>query len=119
MNKISVNSLNELLQLLDAKKNEYAKIFILFTGSKNSDGVSWCPDCNIAQPVMEKVFADCGQDTLLVTAFVGQRDAWKNSENEFRRDKQFQIRSVPTLIKFGSVSIKPATKEMVKKLLEE
>lgn len=41
------------------------RVFILFTGSKIKEtGQSWCPDCVVAEPVIEKVLKkdDIGLD---------------------------------------------------------
>ena len=43
--EIKVNGLSELLSKLDSFK-EPNDVYILFTGSKDSSGKSWCPDCN-------------------------------------------------------------------------
>ena len=29
-----------------------ADVFVMFSGSKNAEGVSWCPDCVEAEPVV-------------------------------------------------------------------
>ena len=43
--QIKVNGLSELLAKLDSLKDQ-KDVYILFTGSKDSSGTSWCPDCN-------------------------------------------------------------------------
>ena len=43
--EIKLNGLSELLSKLDGL-NEQNDVYILFTGSKDSSGNSWCPDCN-------------------------------------------------------------------------
>ena len=42
--EVKVNGLSELLAKLDSLKEN--DVYILFTGSKDSSGNSWCPDCN-------------------------------------------------------------------------
>lgn len=83
MKKVTVDSYDELLQLLDkVNRNEIKKTLLLFTGSKASNGLSWCPDCNDADPVIKQCLAtyeetqpaDAAQ-TLFVTVVVGERDA--------------------------------------------
>lgn len=37
---------NSVAELYKDAKNA---LYILFTGDKNSDGVSWCPDCNVGK----------------------------------------------------------------------
>lgn len=43
--EIRVNGLSELLTKLDELKDKN-DVFILFSGSKDASGKSWCPDCN-------------------------------------------------------------------------
>lgn len=43
--QVKVNGLSELLAKLDSLKDQN-DVYILFTGSKDSSGHSWCPDCN-------------------------------------------------------------------------
>ncbi|RWS31397.1 thioredoxin domain-containing protein 17-like protein [Leptotrombidium deliense] len=104
MNEITVNSCSELNETLQQKKNEFRKIFILFTGSKDSEGNSWCPDCVKAEPVVKKTITKYSDQpsSLFVTAFVGARDVWKSAENAFRTSKDYRVRCVPTILKYGT-----------------
>jgi hypothetical protein len=43
--QVNVNGLSELSTKLDGLKDKN-DVYILFTGSKDSSGSSWCPDCN-------------------------------------------------------------------------
>ena len=46
----------EGFEAFQAKVEELAKtggdVFVMFSGSKDSNGVSWCPDCVTAEPVV-------------------------------------------------------------------
>ena len=33
-------------------KNSGGDVFVMFSGSKDSNGTSWCPDCVTAEPVV-------------------------------------------------------------------
>jgi len=75
MKKLIINNLETLLQTLKEQANK--SIFLLFTGSKDSSGKSWCPDCNTADPVIEQVINEQTYDSddyLFITVFVGERD---------------------------------------------
>lgn len=81
MKKLSVDSHETLIRVIDENKYEFAKITLLFTGSKLEDGTSWCPDCNDAEPVIEKCLVQYevdepveAQKTLFITISVGIRD---------------------------------------------
>ncbi|KRY86553.1 Arginyl-tRNA--protein transferase 1 [Trichinella pseudospiralis] len=77
-------------------------VFVLFTGSKDSFGKSWCPDCVKADKIIEKYAEKLDPDSVLIRCDVGDRATWKNPENEFRTDKTFHITAIPTLMKLGT-----------------
>lgn len=71
MKQITVNSSSELDQIVaDANSKN---VILLFTGTKNSDtGKSWCPDCVVADPVIESVVKNSNDgEGLFVTIPVG------------------------------------------------
>jgi hypothetical protein len=78
MKKLIIDNLETLLQTLKEQANDKNKsIFLLFTGSKDSSGKSWCPDCNTADPIIEQVINEQTYDSddyLFITVFVGERD---------------------------------------------
>ena len=57
------------IEALDVKK----KVFILFTGNKDSNDKSWCPDCNLADPVIESNLEMLSKESEFITCFVGDR----------------------------------------------
>jgi hypothetical protein len=97
-------SLNELKSHLNALNDNQRRVFILFTGNKDQEtNQSWCPDCQIADPVVHKCFSDKLDDIIFLTCYVGDRPTWKNPENEFRKDREFQLKCIPTLIQWKTV----------------
>ncbi|XP_074593656.1 thioredoxin domain-containing protein 17-like [Brevipalpus obovatus] len=100
MKYINLDNCEGLKMLLTVEKSP--QVFILFIASKDSNGVSWCPDCVSADPVIQKAVSDCDpkmdQETLFITAQVGARDEWKNPNNSFRLDETFKVDCVPTLL---------------------
>ncbi|CAL1537048.1 unnamed protein product [Lymnaea stagnalis] len=77
-------------------------IYILFSGSPNNKGDSWCPDCVKAYPVVNKGFEKSPTKSTLIYCLVGDKLSWRDPNNEFRTDPQFFVKRVPTLLKFGS-----------------
>ena len=71
------NSLIQLRTHLDAINKDIIKhVFILFTGDKDQPNEqSWCPDCNVADPVIKKHVATLNEDSQFLTCFVGKRPA--------------------------------------------
>lgn len=81
MKKLTINCHETLIRVIDENKYDFAKITLLFTATKQDDGSSWCPDCNEADPVIEKCLTQYeseepveAQKTLFITISVGKRD---------------------------------------------
>ncbi|KRX78869.1 Arginyl-tRNA--protein transferase 1 [Trichinella sp. T6] len=98
-------------------------VFLLFTGSKDNFGKSWCPDCVKADKIIEKYAEKLDADSVLIRCDVGDRSTWKNPENEFRTDKTFHITAIPTLMKLGTekrlVEEQCYSEELVSMLFED
>lgn len=78
-----------------------------------------------ADPVIDKVLDESkSNDTIdILHVGVGGRDAWKDPKCVFRTDARTRLRSVPTLIRWGTPARieeeKCANEAMIKMLLEE
>jgi len=99
-------------------------LFLLFSGSKDAQtGVSWCPDCVTAEPVIYKCFNETPDDAILLYVGVGQRDYWKKQDNEFRTHEKLRLKGVPTLMKWGGpqklTEAECANEDLVSMLFEE
>uniref|UniRef100_A0A8D0G818 Thioredoxin domain-containing protein 17 n=1 Tax=Sphenodon punctatus TaxID=8508 RepID=A0A8D0G818_SPHPU len=75
-------------------------IFAYFTGDKDAQGVSWCPDCTKAEPVVRTELHNMPEGSVFVYCQVGDRPYWKDPNNEFRRN--LKLTGVPTLLKYGT-----------------
>ncbi|KAJ0961722.1 hypothetical protein J5N97_000041 [Dioscorea zingiberensis] len=75
--------------------------FLLFLADKDpSTTLSWCPDCNVAEPVIYEKLETSEKDVLLLRAYVGDRPTWRNPAHPWRVDTQFKLKGVPTLIQW-------------------
>jgi len=96
----------EGFEAFQAKVEELAKtggdVFVMFSGSKDSNGVSWCPDCVTAEPVVAACLSSAPEDSHYLYVGVGGRDFWKDPNCVFRTAKETQLKSVPTMIKWGT-----------------
>ena len=63
MQQFTANSSVELDQIT-REHNKTA--VLLFTGTKQANGKSWCPDCVVADPVIEKVTHQLSTDDSLI-----------------------------------------------------
>ncbi|KAE9416069.1 hypothetical protein Angca_002317 [Angiostrongylus cantonensis] len=97
MHEVTTNGYDEVRKAMSTAEG---RVFVLFTGSK-VDGKSWCPDCVMAEPIVDSVVKDQAVSSLnatFITCFVGTRDYWKDSACPFRTDPVFKLTCIPTLI---------------------
>merc|ERR1712227_13456 len=88
--------------MFEVGKHAGKPVFVLFSGSKDKDGVSWCPDCVTADPVIEEHIKIVEYDFVFIHCGVGERAYWKDQSNIFRTHQKLRLKSVPTLIKWGT-----------------
>ncbi|KAG6466989.1 thioredoxin-like protein Clot [Zingiber officinale] len=75
--------------------------FLLFLADKDpSTKLSWCPDCNVAEPVIYKKLEASSSNVVLLRAYVGDRPTWRNPSHPWRVDPRFKVKGVPTLIRW-------------------
>ena len=53
MLRSTIQSTAELDKTVDNFKEQGKDVIALFTGNKTENGKSWCPDCVVADPVIE------------------------------------------------------------------
>lgn len=68
-----LKGLGELRGYLSKLENSKNSVFILFTGAKDDQGKSWCPDCNVADPVIDNNLKYLKQNSEFITCYVGDR----------------------------------------------
>jgi len=71
-------------------------VFVLFTGSPEADGKSWCPDCVSAEPVIHSSKTFIPANATLIVCNVGDRPYWKDPRNPFKI--RLGISCVPTIM---------------------
>jgi thiol-disulfide isomerase/thioredoxin len=80
--------------------------FILFLADKDPmTSRSWCPDCNVAEPIIYQRLEEANSDIALLKVYVGDRPTWYNPSHRFRADPRFRIQGVPTLIRWENDGI--------------
>lgn len=83
-------------------KQSNTPLFLLFTGAKNpSTGVSWCPDCVRADPVIESELSLLKEGYTILICDV-DREEYRSKEYVFRKDPRINLKCVPTLIKLSN-----------------
>lgn len=88
--------------LCEVEKYSGRAVFILFSGSTSDQGVSWCPDCVAAEPVIQEYMKTVTYDLVFIHCGVGDRSFWKDQANVFRTSAKLKLKSVPTLMKWGT-----------------
>ncbi|KAI0501655.1 hypothetical protein KFK09_016600 [Dendrobium nobile] len=107
-----------LTTVVEAKASDFELVFekfkednpgiklLLFLADKDpSTDLSWCPDCNVAEPVIYEKLSASASDVAILKAFVGDRPTWRNPNHPWRVDPRFKLRGVPTLIRWENDAI--------------
>jgi len=120
-----VEGYDALIALLEKHTSESDRVFVLFSGSVDaSSGVSWCPDCVAADPVIAAAVKEVEDEVVFVHCAVGERTYWKDQANVFRTNPKLKLKGVPTLLNWHEpekrlVEENCAKLSMVKLLLTE
>lgn len=93
-----------LEEIKEDEKSSDSLIYVLFYGALiKEQGLSWCPDCNNADPIIRD-FIEINQDQFvkyvyLVTVMV---EKWELREprSAFTKDKKIHLETVPTLVRW-------------------
>lgn len=108
-------------KITELEKN--GKVIVMFAGSLDDTGKSWCPDCVVAEPVVESVIKVSKEDFYFLVVRVGARNEWKAPDCPFRKDKRTLLKSIPTLLEWGQQKrleeSECAKQDLVEMLLEE
>lgn len=100
MSKINVCGYNEVVKKADELQKGGKNVYVLFCGSKDENGKSWCPDCVEAEPVVQKCLPNMPSSSVFLYCSVGNRDYWKNKDNEFRVN--LKLTGVPTFLNWSN-----------------
>ncbi|KAM9319457.1 thioredoxin domain-containing protein 17 [Gastrophryne carolinensis] len=84
----------------EVERHRGKQVFALFCGDKDEQGVSWCPDCVTAEPVIRGEMKHLPEGSVFIYCLVGDRPYWKDPNNEFKRIQK--LTGVPTLVKLGT-----------------
>ncbi|XP_050435745.1 thioredoxin domain-containing protein 17-like [Adelges cooleyi] len=97
----------EFTTLMKKLDDANQKSYVVFTGTPNETGKSWCSDCVLAEPVIQnqiELNEQLLKDVNLVYAYAGKREEWKNCPgNPFKTDKRIRLQFLPTIIKWGTL----------------
>lgn len=96
--EVKVHGYAEFCKAVSDRKGK--DIFAYFSGDKDADGNSWCPDCVKAEPIVRGEIAHLPEGSVFIYCQVGQRDYWKNPNNDFK--KTLKLSGVPTLLRYGT-----------------
>ncbi|KAL9260128.1 Thioredoxin-like protein [Drosera capensis] len=102
----TISNFDEVFAELKAESAKYKANLILFLADKDpSTSLSWCPDCVRAEPVIYRKVGASADDVVLLRAYVGDRPTWRNPQHPWRTDQTFQLKGVPTLVRWENESI--------------
>lgn len=76
------------------------KLLLFLADREPSSSLTWCPDCNVAEPVIYDKLESLGKDVVLLRAFVGDKPTWRDPAHPWRVDPRFALKGVPTLVRW-------------------
>uniref|UniRef100_A0A8C2IPW8 Thioredoxin domain-containing protein 17 n=2 Tax=Cyprinus carpio TaxID=7962 RepID=A0A8C2IPW8_CYPCA len=98
---VAVHGYEEFCKAVSERKGK--EIFAYFSGDKDDQGKSWCPDCVKAEPVVRGELSYLPEGSVFIYCQVGDRPYWKDPNNDFK--KTLKLTGVPTLLRYGTVKI--------------
>ncbi|KAF9425448.1 hypothetical protein BGZ94_007518 [Podila epigama] len=100
INTTSEKFLQDIQTIVHANTDK--KIYAYFFGQHTKEtGKSWCPDCVRSDPIIERRFAEAGDNVVLVKVDVGDRPTWKDPAHHLRHNKDTRLVGIPTLIRWN------------------
>ena len=104
MKVIKVKEVHKLGDILRENLGEDCNTFVLFYGTENAAGESWCPDCTFSNPIIKQKLEAISKAVILIECPV-DRAEWKDMNNlhAFRKHP-YNISNIPTLVLFNSLS---------------
>ncbi|KAG8001923.1 thioredoxin domain-containing protein 17 [Larimichthys crocea] len=96
--EVKVRGYDEFCQAVSERKGK--DIFAYFSGDKDAQGKSWCPDCVKAEPVVRGELSHLPEGSVFIYCQVGERAYWKDASNDFK--KTLKLSGVPTLLRYGT-----------------
>ncbi|KAF7666784.1 hypothetical protein LDENG_00091710 [Lucifuga dentata] len=96
--EVNVHGYDEFCKAVSDSKGK--EIFAYFSGDKDAQGKSWCPDCVKAEQVVRGEMSHLPENSVFIYCQVGERAYWKDPNNDFK--KTLKLSGVPTLLRYGT-----------------
>ncbi|KAJ2775810.1 hypothetical protein H4R18_005936 [Coemansia javaensis] len=111
MRCIRVDEPAEFDRLVAEALTESRDVFVLFFGREQAGtGVSWCPDCVIADPLVRRAIAKV-EGSILLEVPVDPRSNTASPAHIFRERGDVQLGCVPTLLRWTAAG--PSQRRLV------
>jgi hypothetical protein len=76
------------------------RVICIFSGSENAQGKNWCPDCDAAKPMIQKLIDYPDRPTILYGK-VAERNSWVGrADHPYKQHPVLKARGVPTVVLF-------------------
>lgn len=103
VSNVNIEGYENFVNYIKNLETETRPVYIYFSGSKTSEGVSWCPDCVEAEPVLLQFINNLKRDIVFVYVDVGNREYWKDLACPFRTNPHVKLMVLPSLLKWREV----------------
>uniref|UniRef100_A0A0K8TNN5 Thioredoxin domain-containing protein 17 n=1 Tax=Tabanus bromius TaxID=304241 RepID=A0A0K8TNN5_TABBR len=97
-----VKGYEEFTKLVEDLETSGTPIHVLFSGGKEENGLSWCPYCVKAEPVIQEALTHAPEKSHFIHVDVGERAYWKDKNCPFRKDPRTHLVFLPTLLRWKS-----------------
>ncbi|KAI9482283.1 hypothetical protein LPJ78_002369 [Coemansia sp. RSA 989] len=101
MRCVRINDPEAFDKQIAAALDESSNVFVLFFGRENAHGVSWCPDCVIADPKVRTAIGKI-KDAILLEVPVDRKSDTTSATHIFRQRSDTRLEKVPTLLRWTS-----------------
>lgn len=69
----NVKGYDEFTKLVESLESSGEQVHVLFSGGKDETGVSWCPYCVTAEPVVHEALKVAAETSHFIHVDVGER----------------------------------------------
>eukprot|EP01018_Ginkgo_biloba_P032992 Gb_25405 [translate_table: standard] len=102
----NVENFSTVFKSIDTNNDDNQVKLLLFLADKDpASGISWCPDCVRAEPVIYKTLEKTEKNVTLLRAYAGDRPTWRNPSHPWRVDERFKLKGLPTLIRWNNGAV--------------
>lgn len=115
--RITATTKEQFDAALAAHAGKEAKLLVLFTGASDSSGVSWCPDCNDAKPVIEDALSKADGPVTYISVPLDRSEYKGNASHWARLVGRRRLWAVHLPVTTSSLTLRLNFFQLIRELL--